>query len=171
MSQNIAQRMEYSEEGASTYFYQGNSGGRMSSRFNVASRIRKASNDVVFNLSALEYRHAVLGWCSYLIRPCVTPFSDLRYSDRFTIRSEDGEYICRVDDVKTFDDVFDAITLDNYRTVWPDSILMSLDQVRYKASIQICNSRYRQHIKEHGLPPKIVLIRYSLHKDPKDLKP
>ena len=159
--------MESSEEDNSIYSYLGNPDSELSRRFKMMNETQKVSKSVVFNLSSLEYRHAVLGWCSYLIRPCVEPFDTLRNNDRFTIRSENGEYICRVEDVQIFDDLFNAITPDNYRVVWPDSILLTVDQVRYNASLQVCNGRFRQHIKEHGLPPKVILIRYSLHRDPK----
>ena len=154
-----------------SHSYLGDLDSERAHRFNMMNRVRRASDHVIFNLSAQEYRHAVMGWCSYLIRPFVDPFDTLRYNDRFTIRNEDGEtYVCRVDDVKIFNDIFDTITPENYRVVWPDSILLKLDQVRYRACLQICNSRFRQHIKEHGLPPKIMLIRYSLYRDPKDPK-
>jgi hypothetical protein len=159
------------EEEENIYSYLGDLDSELSRRFNDMTRVRKASHRVIFNLSALEYRHAVLGWCSYLIKPFVDPFDTLRYNDRFTIRNEDGEeYVCRVDDVKVFNDIFDTITPENYRVVWPDSLLLNIDQVRYKACLQVCNSRFRQHIKQHGLPPKVMLIRYSLYIDPKDPK-
>lgn len=136
-----------------------------------AKKLREVWKDqaqVNFYLSALEYRHAVMGWCSYLIRPYVEPFNGLKYSDKFAIKGEEGAYICRVDDVSVFEDVFEAVNESNYRTVWPDATLMTLDRVRYLASVQVYNNRYRQHIKKYGLPPKVMLIRYSLYKDPRD---
>lgn len=163
--------MEPSEqEEENIYSYLGDPNSELSRRFNDMNKVKKAPRHVVFNLSTLEYRHAVLGWCSYLIRPFIEPFDTLSHSDRFTIRSEDGEYICRVNDVKVFNDIFDTITPENYRVVWPDSLLLTVDQVRYKACQQVCNSTFRQHIKKHGLPPRVMLIRYSLYRDPKDIK-
>lgn len=128
----------------------------------------KTQSEVNFYLSAVEYRYAVLGWCSYLIRPHVEPFSRLKHGDKFVIKGEEGEYICRVDDVSVFEDVTEAVTESNYRVVWPDATLLSLDRVRFLASTQVYNNRYRQHIKKYGLPPKVILLRYSLYKDPKD---
>lgn len=136
-----------------------------------ARKLREIWKDqeiVNFYLSAFEYRYAILGWCSYLIRPNVEPFSKLKHGDKFVIKGEEGEYICRVDDVSVFDDVSETVTESNYRVVWPDAALLSLDRVRFLASVQVYNNRYRQHIKKYGLPPKVMLIRYSLYKDPKD---
>ena len=139
-----------------------------SRRLKKMREVWRTQEIVSFYLSAMEYRYAVLGWCSFLIRPHVEPFSRLKFSDKFLIKGEEGEYVCRVDDVRVFDDVTDAVTETNFRMVWPNASLLSLDRVRFLVSTQVYNNRYRQHIKKYGLPPKIMLIRYSLHKDPKD---
>ena len=128
----------------------------------------KTQQIVSFNLSVNEYRHAVMGWCSYLIRPFVEPFSKLKHCDKFKISGEGGYYICRVDEISVFEDIAETVTQDNFRRVFPDASLMTLDRVRYLVSTQVYNNRYRQHIRKHGVPPKIMLIRYSLYNDPKE---
>lgn len=137
---------------------------------NKKKRFRPAWKDhdlITFNLSINDYRHAVMGWCKFLIKAFVEPYSKLEYGSKFVIKGENGEYICRVDDVSVFDSLAEAVNEDNYRRVWPDASLMSLDRVRYLASIQVYNSRYREHIRKHGAVPKVMVINYSLHTDPR----
>lgn len=126
------------------------------------------TNDIIsFNLSALEYRHAILGWCSFLLRPCIEPFDKLKYGVKFRICGEESDYICRVDDVTLCKDIFDAVTESNYRIIWPDGCLMTVDRVRYLAAVQVYNNRYNNYVRKYGKLPKVMLIRYSPYKDPK----
>lgn len=128
----------------------------------------KNQSMVSFNLSVNEYRHALMGWCSYLIRPYIEPFSNLKHCDKFKISGDDGYYVCRVDDINVYDDLIETVTRDNFRKIYPDASLMSLDHVRYMVSLQVYNNRYKQHIKKYGVPSKIMLIKYSLYNDPKE---
>jgi hypothetical protein len=142
---------------------------QMTSNVKKFREVWKTQDVVSFYLSALEYRHAVLGWCSYIIRPNVEPFSKLKHSDKFKIIGENSEYyICRVDDIKVYEDVSEAVNESNYRSVFPDGSLMSIDRVRFMVSIQVYNNRYKQHIKKYGLPPKVAVIKFSLYNDPKE---
>lgn len=129
----------------------------------------KTQDIVSFYLSTHEYRYAVLGWCSYLVRPNVAPFSELKHGDKFKIcgETETDYYVCRVDDVAVFEDVSEAVNEHNYRMVYPDGTVMTLDRVRYLISMQVYNNRYRQHIKKYGNPPKVMVLKYSLYCDPK----
>lgn len=128
----------------------------------------KDQDIVTFNLCHKDYRFAVMGWCSFLLRPCVEPYCALKYGDRFRIKGEEGEYICRVDDVTLHDDVMAAVTDDNYKNVWPDASLLPLSRVQYLASLQVYSSRYARYVKKHNKRPKVMLIKYSLYADPRE---
>ena len=126
------------------------------------------NNMITFNLSNQEFSHAILGWCKYLIRPYIKPYTMLKIFDDFLISGEENKYICRVDNIQLFDNINETITHENCNKVWFDSAILSLERVRYLASLQIFNKRYKDYYKVHGIHPKIALIKYSLHKDPRN---
>ena len=127
----------------------------------------KRSDMVSFNLSTKEFSYAIMGWCKFLIRPYIEPYTKLKLMDRFKICGEENYYICRVEGLNLFDTLEEAITPENCRKVWFDSAILSLHHIQQLASLQVYNRRYKEYVKQTGTKPRILLIHYSLNKDPK----
>lgn len=124
-------------------------------------------NFLSFNLSRKDFSHAVMGWCKFLIRPYLEPYTDLKVMDYIYINGEEGSYIGRVEKLELFDNVQEAITPVNFLQMCPDSTIVNVERAQYLTSVQIYNKKYKHYKEENGVSPKILVIRYSLIKDPK----
>jgi hypothetical protein len=135
------------------------------------TRERKALEDIkgTFYVSTKDYRFLVLGWCKFLIRPYMKPFSELERSHKFFISSDDGEqYVMRVRNVRKYDDICQAIDEANYTSMVPEAETMSLNRVRMYAMTYFNGPRTRAYKREHGVEPAVMVIEVEPYQDPKD---
>lgn len=135
----------------------------------VAKHIAQEHTDMLtIFLSEKEFRFGLMGWCKYLVRNCVSPFKELSWGALFRITADERSYICRVDEVKVFDDVRQIVAEENYTEFFPDASIMTKFTLMNQLSLQLNNKRRADYIKKHNVPPKILLLKYSLYKDPRD---
>lgn len=126
-------------------------------------------SELNFYVSNTDFRFLVLGWCKYMIRPFVKPFSELKYNSQFLITNDyEDQYLMRVRDVKVFDSVVEAVNETNYTKVIPDAQIMPLDLVRLKVVSMLQSPRARRYKQKHGVEPKIMVIEAIPFKDPKE---
>lgn len=128
-------------------------------------------NEIQTNLyvSNLDFRFLVLGWCKYLVRPCVKPFSQMKYNSKFVIINDnENKYIMRVCDVKLLDNVGEAVNHTNYTNILPNSQTMSLDLVRMKVLAQLQSPKTKKYKVKHGNDPKVMVIEVEPFIDPKE---
>jgi hypothetical protein len=128
------------------------------------------NNFLNFNLSRKDFLYAVMGWCKFLIRPFIEPYTELKIMDYIYINGEEGSYIGRVEKIELFDNLNEAITPTNLISIFPDSTVVNIEKARYLSSIQLYNKKYKLYKKENGVSPKILVICYGLIKDPKLLE-
>ena len=126
-----------------------------------------SKNFLSFNLSEKDFSYAVMGWCKYLIRPYVEPYTGLKVMDYITIKGEEGSYIARVEETTLYESLTNLLKPDNFIRYCPDSTIVNVNQAIRLLSLQVYNRKYKEYKKQHGVAPKIIVIRYGLIKDPK----
>lgn len=122
---------------------------------------------VKFNLQDEEYIHFVMGWCRFIIRPYVKPYTNMEMFDKFKISNNKNYYYCKVSNISLFDKLEEVITEQNYTTICYNTMHLSFKQAKNLAALRVYNSKYKDYYKENGKLPKIMLMEFRLFEDPK----
>lgn len=122
-----------------------------------------------FYVSNRDYAFLVLGWCNFMIRPFIKPFSDLDYSHKFYITNDDEEkYMMRVRSISVHKDVCEAIDESNYTKILPEAETQTLNVVRLRAAKALTGPRVRKYISKHGTEPQVMVIEVEPYIDPRE---
>lgn len=125
-------------------------------------------NPLPVYLSRDDYRFLILGWCKYLIRPRVPPFTKLAYGSRVQLISDDTSYIVRVLGVQSYDCITEAVTERNYKSLVPSSEVMTLLGAQFSATRFIGGQHVKDYMKAHGKHPGVLVIKLDIDSDPKE---
>jgi len=130
----------------------------------------KQNEDILnFYMSNKDYAFLVLGWCKFMIRPYITPFSNLKYSQKFYISNDDEEkYLMRVQNISIYKNICEAIDKFNYTKILPESHTLTLNMARMLAVKTLIGPRFHKYKEKHGIEPPVMIIELEPYKDPRE---
>lgn len=113
-----------------------------------------------------------MGWCKFIIKPFLEPYTELKWMSKIEIVGEEGEtFILACRNVQCYDSIIDAVNPDNYSRVVPGGEIMTLECARYLASLMIAGPRSKAFFAKHNRMPKVLVIEVMPYDDPKEVRP